>query len=174
MSRSTQVVKPPLNLYPCPLFPPIYKYHSFPLSSLQTQPDPLLTHTAPAPPHWCIAMARNVMPLLGILALASAVGMASAAGGHDYALALKKSILYFEAQRSGVLPPNQRVTWRENSRLFDGKANGVRCTMCFVEHSPELNAIATSTVSMAYGCSEQSFFLSVFFSCSGGPCGRVL
>ncbi|PUZ63537.1 hypothetical protein GQ55_3G075500 [Panicum hallii var. hallii] len=70
-------------------------------------------------------MAKNVVALLGLLALASAVGMASGAGGHDYALALKKSILYFEAQRSGVLPPNQRVTWRENSGLFDGKANGV-------------------------------------------------
>ncbi|TKW24866.1 hypothetical protein SEVIR_3G077800v4 [Setaria viridis] len=71
-------------------------------------------------------MAKNVLALLGlILALASVVGMASGAGGHDYALALKKSILYFEAQRSGVLPPNQRVTWRENSGLFDGKANGV-------------------------------------------------
>ncbi|CAL4903442.1 unnamed protein product [Urochloa decumbens] len=67
----------------------------------------------------------NVMALLGLLALAAVLGMASGAGGHDYALALKKSILYFEAQRSGVLPPNQRVTWRENSGLFDGKANGV-------------------------------------------------
>ncbi|CAN6344886.1 unnamed protein product [Urochloa humidicola] len=70
-------------------------------------------------------MAKNVVALLGLLALASVVGMASGAGGHDYALALKKSILYFEAQRSGVLPPNQRVTWRENSGLFDGKANGL-------------------------------------------------
>ncbi|CAN6340421.1 unnamed protein product [Urochloa humidicola] len=70
-------------------------------------------------------MGKNVVALLGLLALASVVGMASGAGGHDYALALKKSILYFEAQRSGVLPPNQRVTWRENSGLFDGKANGV-------------------------------------------------
>ncbi|CAN6331018.1 unnamed protein product [Urochloa humidicola] len=70
-------------------------------------------------------MAKNVVALLGLLALASVVGMTSGAGGHDYALALKKSILYFEAQRSGVLPPNQRVTWRENSGLFDGKANGV-------------------------------------------------
>jgi hypothetical protein len=79
-------------------------------------------------------MAKNVMALLGLLALASVAGMASGAGGHDYALALKKSILYFEAQRSGVLPPNQRVTWRENSGLFDGKANGVcmvHTTMCF-------------------------------------------
>ncbi|CAN6335971.1 unnamed protein product [Urochloa humidicola] len=70
-------------------------------------------------------MAESMMALLGLLALASVLGMASGAGGHDYALALKKSILYFEAQRSGVLPPNQRVTWRENSGLFDGKANGV-------------------------------------------------
>ncbi|KAF8725544.1 hypothetical protein HU200_020077 [Digitaria exilis] len=71
-------------------------------------------------------MAKNVMALPALLALAATVvRMASGAGGHDYALALKKSILYFKAQRSGVLPPNQRVTWRENSGLFDGKANGV-------------------------------------------------
>jgi len=76
-------------------------------------------------------MAMNVIALLGLLALASVVRTASGAGGHDYAAALKKTILYFEAQRSGVLPPNQRVTWRGNSGLFDGKANGVR-TMRFV------------------------------------------
>ena len=75
-------------------------------------------------------MSRNccahvVAAILGLLALAPMVKLTSGAGGHDYAMALKKSILYFEAQRSGVLPPNQRVTWRENSGLFDGKANGV-------------------------------------------------
>ncbi|XP_057966769.1 endoglucanase 6 [Malania oleifera] len=46
-------------------------------------------------------------------------------GGHDYGQALSKSILFFEAQRSGYLPSNQRVTWRSNSGLNDGKASGV-------------------------------------------------
>lgn len=49
-----------------------------------------------------------------------------ATAGHDYAQALSKSILFFEAQRSGYLPNNQRVTWRSNSGLNDGKASGVR------------------------------------------------
>ncbi|XP_030500655.2 endoglucanase 6 isoform X1 [Cannabis sativa] len=45
--------------------------------------------------------------------------------GHDYGQALSKSILFFEAQRSGYLPRNQRVNWRSNSGLNDGKASGV-------------------------------------------------
>ncbi|KAF3328608.1 endoglucanase 19-like protein [Carex littledalei] len=45
--------------------------------------------------------------------------------GHDYAKALTKSILFFEAQRSGYLPDNQRISWRANSGLQDGKANGI-------------------------------------------------
>ncbi|MBA0735354.1 hypothetical protein Gogos_019210, partial [Gossypium gossypioides] len=48
-----------------------------------------------------------------------------ALGWHDYNQALSKSILFFEAQRSGYLPHNQRVTWRANSGLNDGKASGV-------------------------------------------------
>lgn len=48
-----------------------------------------------------------------------------ALGGHDYGQALSKSILFFEAQRSGYLPSTQRVTWRANSGLSDGKASGV-------------------------------------------------
>lgn len=55
--------------------------------------------------------------LLGILPLAFA--------GHDYGQALSKGILFFEAQRSGYLPRNQRVQWRGNSGLNDGKASGV-------------------------------------------------
>ncbi|KAL6986392.1 Endoglucanase [Sarracenia purpurea var. burkii] len=45
--------------------------------------------------------------------------------GHDYGQALSKSILFFEAQRSGFLPSTQRVQWRANSGLNDGKASGV-------------------------------------------------
>ncbi|CAE6151114.1 unnamed protein product [Arabidopsis arenosa] len=40
---------------------------------------------------------------------------------HDYSDALTKSILFFEGQRSGYLPREQRMTWRRNSALNDGK-----------------------------------------------------
>ncbi|XP_074278995.1 endoglucanase 17-like [Silene latifolia] len=39
---------------------------------------------------------------------------------HNYRDALTKSILFFEGQRSGKLPPNQRMTWRKDSGLSDG------------------------------------------------------
>ncbi|MFS7942307.1 putative cellulase [Helianthus anomalus] len=41
---------------------------------------------------------------------------------HNYKDALTKSIMFFEGQRSGKLPPNQRITWRKNSGLSDGAA----------------------------------------------------
>ncbi|KAL9669787.1 hypothetical protein QQ045_007336 [Rhodiola kirilowii] len=43
----------------------------------------------------------------------------------DYADALSKSLIYFESQRSGRLPYNQRVTWRDHSGLIDGLEQGV-------------------------------------------------
>ncbi|KAK9665655.1 hypothetical protein RND81_14G126800 [Saponaria officinalis] len=39
---------------------------------------------------------------------------------HDYGDALSKSILFFEGQRSGKLPPSQRMSWRRDSALRDG------------------------------------------------------
>ncbi|KAL5833180.1 hypothetical protein ACOSQ3_016854 [Xanthoceras sorbifolium] len=44
----------------------------------------------------------------------------SAFTSHDYSDALEKSILFFEGQRSGKLPSNQRLTWRGDSGLSDG------------------------------------------------------
>jgi len=44
---------------------------------------------------------------------------------HDYKQALTNSLLYFEGQRSGKLPPNQRVAWRADSALKDGQDAGV-------------------------------------------------
>ncbi|KAI3927058.1 hypothetical protein MKW92_049553 [Papaver armeniacum] len=43
----------------------------------------------------------------------------------DYADALTKSILFFEGQRSGKLPGNQRMAWRKDSAIYDGSLVGV-------------------------------------------------
>ncbi|XP_024526139.1 endoglucanase 18 isoform X2 [Selaginella moellendorffii] len=43
----------------------------------------------------------------------------------DYSDALSKSILFFEAQRSGPLPSSQRQNWRGDSGLYDGAAENV-------------------------------------------------
>ncbi|KAI5677811.1 hypothetical protein M9H77_08761 [Catharanthus roseus] len=49
----------------------------------------------------------------------------STAAAHDYHDALRKSILFFEGQRSGKLPPDQRLRWRRDSALHDGASVGV-------------------------------------------------
>lgn len=60
----------------------------------------------------------------------------------NYGDALSKSILYFEAQRSGFLPIHQRVTWRHHSGLIDCLQQGVstyNLTNLFSEFSEKLN-----------------------------------
>lgn len=47
---------------------------------------------------------------------------------HDYEEALSKAILFFEGQRSGFLPEDQRLTWRANSGLSDGWTYNVDLT----------------------------------------------
>ncbi|XP_042519347.1 endoglucanase 11 [Macadamia integrifolia] len=51
--------------------------------------------------------------------------ISSTAQAFDYRAALTKSLLYFESQRSGRLPYNQRVSWRDHSGLTDGLEQGV-------------------------------------------------
>ncbi|KAG6581281.1 Endoglucanase 17, partial [Cucurbita argyrosperma subsp. argyrosperma] len=44
---------------------------------------------------------------------------------HNYRDALAKSILFFQGQRSGKLPPSQKMAWRKDSGLFDGSTMNV-------------------------------------------------
>ena len=46
-------------------------------------------------------------------------------GRFNYAEALQKSLYFYEAQRSGKLPPSNRVHWRGDSALADGSDAGV-------------------------------------------------
>lgn len=42
----------------------------------------------------------------------------------DYKEALRLSLLFFEVQRSGKLPPTNRIKWRSDSALNDKGING--------------------------------------------------
>ncbi|XP_027355311.1 endoglucanase 24-like isoform X2 [Abrus precatorius] len=52
----------------------------------------------------------------------------ASATGHDYVEALSKAILFFEGQRSGFLPQDQRLNWRAHSGLSDGWTYNVDLT----------------------------------------------
>ena len=45
--------------------------------------------------------------------------------GFNYAEALQKSLLFYDAQRSGALPSDRRVRWRGDSALKDGADAGI-------------------------------------------------
>ncbi|XP_020573886.1 endoglucanase 1-like [Phalaenopsis equestris] len=66
-------------------------------------------------------MKSKMASLFSLLFLSSS----SFSAAFDYADALTKSILFFEGQRSGELPPTQRQQWRGNSGLSDGSSANV-------------------------------------------------
>ncbi|KAK9668392.1 hypothetical protein RND81_13G057200 [Saponaria officinalis] len=69
-------------------------------------------------------MGKSLIPMSTLLMMVILLVQRTLAG-HDYAAAMSKGILFYEAQRSGYLPSTQRVTWRSHSGLSDGKLQGV-------------------------------------------------
>jgi len=57
-----------------------------------------------------------------------AAPMAVVAKSQDYARHIELSLLFYEAQRSGKLPENNRIYWRHDSMLDAGADNGVDLT----------------------------------------------
>lgn len=50
--------------------------------------------------------------------------MVASTGTYDYAEVLEKSLLFYEAQRTGYLPSNNRITWRGDSFVTDRGDDG--------------------------------------------------
>ncbi|XP_003564003.2 endoglucanase 16 [Brachypodium distachyon] len=71
------------------------------------------------------AVASAAWVVLGVAVAAASAALLLADAAHDYEEALRKSLVYFEAQRSGRLPHGQRVAWRDHSGLTDGLEQGV-------------------------------------------------
>ncbi|PKI36555.1 hypothetical protein CRG98_043057 [Punica granatum] len=66
---------------------------------------------------WCLCACQ--------LAVSIEHESSSCSSSYDYSEALEKAILFFEGQRSGKLPAQQRVKWRGDSALTDGMLENV-------------------------------------------------
>ncbi|TDU87990.1 processive endocellulase [Kribbella voronezhensis] len=77
----------------------------------------------------------RVVTALAILftALISPPPAASAAAAFNYGEALQKAVWFYDAQRSGKLPANNRVNWRGDSALQDGSDAGLDLTGGFYD-----------------------------------------
>ncbi|CAG8596344.1 2354_t:CDS:2 [Cetraspora pellucida] len=73
-----------------------------------------------------IVSAFEAKPSLGLIPSPDIPGIPKE--GNDYSKLLAYSLYFYEAQRSGILPKNNRVSWRHNSALDDGKDRGVNLT----------------------------------------------
>ena len=63
-----------------------------------------------------------------LLLTASVPAAPAATGEFNYAEALQDSMLFYESQRSGPLPADNRVLWRGPSDLTDGADHGLDLT----------------------------------------------
>jgi hypothetical protein len=109
----------------------------------------------------CSTMVMMMMMVMVLSLLLLHMGRPAMAMTFNYADALEKSFLFLEAQRSGKLPPNQRVKWRGDSGLSDGSSAGV-CSLP-LSSSPFLLLIINSPYSSLPSSSSPHQF-TMFFS----------
>ncbi|KAH8553928.1 Six-hairpin glycosidase-like protein [Umbelopsis sp. PMI_123] len=76
-----------------------------------------------------------------------------------YTTLMKDSLLFYEAQRSGHLPANNRVPWRHDSALQDGSDNNVNLTGGYYDAGDYLKF----TLPMAYSMSILSWGAIEYF-----------
>ncbi|KAI1316438.1 hypothetical protein EDD11_010001 [Mortierella claussenii] len=70
----------------------------------------------------------------------------------EYVKLLDYTLLFYEAQRSGKLPTDQRVTWRKDAVLDDGKDAGVDLSGGYFDAGDYLKFIFPLTFAMSETC----------------------
>ncbi|MBT9317030.1 glycoside hydrolase family 9 protein [Leptothoe spongobia] len=83
--------------------------------------------------------------------------VASGTEGSLYGEALQKSLLFYEAQRSGALPKDNRIAWRSDSALNDGADVGVDLTGGYYDAGDHVKfglPMASSLTLLSWGAIE--------------------
>jgi chitodextrinase len=89
-----------------------------------------------------------------LIGLRAAQAAPAATGEFNYAEALQKAVWFYDAQRLGRLPANNRVSWRGNSFLSDGADAGLDLTGGFADAGDHIKAtfpLAHSLTTLAWG-----------------------
>ncbi|KAJ4866195.1 Endoglucanase 15 [Raphanus sativus] len=103
----------------------------------------------------CFLTIKSMCIVLLLLSIAS--GKVSA--GLNYGEALTKSLLYFEAQRSGKLPSDQRVQWRGDSAPGDGSDVHIDLSGGYYDAGDNMKfgfPLAFTTTMLAWGSVEMA------------------
>jgi endoglucanase len=91
---------------------------------------------------------------LASLAAIQTLPQAQAAPAYSYGEALQKSLWFYEAQRSGELPEDNRVNWRGDSGLKDGSDVGLDLTGGYYDAGDHVKfgfPMAFTTTMLAWG-----------------------
>ncbi|WP_405592257.1 glycoside hydrolase family 9 protein [Streptomyces sp. NBC_01190] len=107
------------------------------------------------------AVVLSALLPLSLTALSSAppVHAAAAASSYNYAEALQDSMLFYESQRSGKLPADNRVGWRGDSDLTDGADAGLDLTGGYHDAGDEVKfafPMAFSMTMLGWGGLDES------------------
>ncbi|MFD1148858.1 glycoside hydrolase family 9 protein [Saccharothrix hoggarensis] len=103
------------------------------------------------------ALAGTLAVLVSALTLTPFQPAATAAPAFNYGEALQKSIWFYDAQRSGDLPADNRVNWRGDSALRDGSDVGVDLTGGFYDAGDHVKfglPFAATVSMLAWGAVE--------------------
>lgn len=90
-------------------------------------------------------------------AAAGGVTATAAASSFNYAEALQKAVWFYDAQREGKLPSDNRVSWRSDSFLDDGKDVGMDLVGGFADAGDQIKAtfpLVHALGSLAWGYVE--------------------
>lgn len=106
-------------------------------------------------------ISRLLAALTALLLTAGLLGAlapgAAAAASFNYGEALQKSIWFYDAQRSGKLPADNRVSWRGDSALRDGSDVGLDLSGGFYDAGDHVKfglPFAFSMTTLAWGALE--------------------